>query len=175
MNYFQLFNLPATLDIDKQQLSHAYQTLQKLTHPDKFASGTDQEKRIALQKNAQLNDAYSVLKHPLSRAQNLLALRGIEINGEQQTMQDNSFLMQQMEWREALDDVRGDEDALERFSDELISDINARIAHLSALFSDSEQASIASHNEVIAHEIRKLTFIYKFQSQVEQYLEQLEE
>jgi molecular chaperone HscB len=90
-------------------------------------------------------------------------------------MQDNSFLMQQMEWREALDDVRGDEDALARFSDELISDINARMAHLSALFSDSEQASIASHNEMIAHEIRKLTFIYKFQSQVEQYLEQLEE
>lgn len=175
MNYFQLFNLPATLDIDKQQLSQSYQTLQKLTHPDKFASGTDQQKRIALQKNAQLNDAYSVLKHPLSRAQHLLALRGIEINGEQQTMQDNAFLMQQMEWREALEDARQDEDALEQFSDELVSDINARLIHLSALFSDPENMSETAHNQAIAHEIRKLTFIYKFQSQVEQYLEQLEE
>lgn len=175
MNYFQLFNLPATLEIDKQQLSHAYQTLQKLTHPDKFASGTEQEKRLALQKNAQLNDAYSVLKHPLSRAQHLLALRGIEINGEQQTMQDTSFLMQQMEWREELEEAREDEDALENFSDELVADINSRLKHLSALFLDSDQASIAEHNQEIAHEIRKLTFIYKFQSQVEQYLEQLEE
>ena len=99
MNYFQLFNLPVSLNLDKAQLSRAYQTLQQLTHPDKFASGSDQEKRIALQKNAQVNDAYSTLKHPLSRAQHILALRGIVIDGEQHTMQDTAFLMQQMELR----------------------------------------------------------------------------
>ena len=83
--------------------------------------------------------------------------------------------MQQMEWREELEEAREDEDALENFSDELVADINSRLKHLSALFLDSDQASIAEHNQEISHEIRKLTFIYKFQSQVEQYLEQLEE
>ena len=128
MNYFQLFNLPVSLNLDKAQLSRAYQTLQQLTHPDKFASGSDQEKRIALQKNAQVNDAYSTLKHPLSRAQHILALRGIVIDGEQHTMQDTAFLMQQMELREALEDAKQNEDALIKFSDELTLEIKQKIA-----------------------------------------------
>lgn len=172
MNYFQLFNLPVSLDLDKAQLSRAYQALQQLTHPDKFASGSDQDKRIALQKNAQINDAYTTLKHPLSRAQHMLALRGMEINGEQQTMQDTAFLMQQMELREALEDARDNEDALLKFSDELSLEIKQKIGQLEALFDAPETSK---QNEEIAHEIRKLTFIYKFQSQVEHHLELLEE
>jgi molecular chaperone HscB len=172
VNYFQLFNLPVSLNLDKAQLSRAYQTLQQLTHPDKFASGSDQEKRIALQKNAQVNDAYSTLKHPLSRAQHILALRGIVIDGEQHTMQDTAFLMQQMELREALEDAKQNEDALIKFSDELTLEIKQKIAHLEALFNQPESPV---QNESIAHEIRKLTFIYKFQSQVEHHLELLEE
>ena len=172
MNYFQLFNLPVSLDLDKAQLSRAYQALQQLTHPHKFASGSDQEKRIALQKNAQINDAYTTLKHPLSRAQHMLALRGMEINGEQQTMQDTAFLMQQMELREALEDARDNEDALLKFSDELSLEIKQKIGQLEALFDAPETSK---QNEEIAHEIRKLTFIYKFQSKVEHHLELLEE
>ncbi|MGY0564180.1 MAG: Fe-S protein assembly co-chaperone HscB, partial [Paraglaciecola chathamensis] len=106
MNYFALFNLTPSFEIDKAGLAATYQQLQKLTHPDKFATASERDKLIALQKNAQVNDGYQVLKTPLSRAEHMLELRGVELQHEQKTMQDGAFLMQQMEWREQLDDAQ---------------------------------------------------------------------
>ena len=175
MNYFELFNLPQTLECDKQQLSQAYQALQQLTHPDKFAADTEQAQRLALQKNSLVNDGYSILRHPLSRAQHLLALRGIELNGEQQTLQDTSFLMQQLEWREALAEAEQDEDALHEFADDIEHEIQTYLTRLQTLFAETELQDHTDHNQTIAQEIRKLTFIYKFQTQIEHHLEELEE
>ena len=93
MNYFELFNIPVFFDVDLSLLPQTYQQLQRLTHPDKFASGSEQEKLLAVQKNSQVNDAYSVLKSPLSRAEYLLSLRGIDLKHEQQTIKDSAFLM----------------------------------------------------------------------------------
>jgi len=50
MNYFALFNLTPSFEIDKAGLTATYQQLQKLTHPDKFATASERDKLIALQK-----------------------------------------------------------------------------------------------------------------------------
>lgn len=105
MNYFQLFNLAQAFEIDISDLKQRYQTLQKLTHPDRFASSSDQEKRIYMQKNAQVNDGYHVLQSPILRGEHLLQIRGFELADEQATMGDTAFLMEQMELREALADA----------------------------------------------------------------------
>jgi molecular chaperone HscB len=112
MNYFELFNLPVSFDVDLSTLPQTYQQLQRLTHPDRFARGSEQEKLVAIQKNAQVNDAYSVLKSPLSRAEYLLSLRGIDLQHEQKTIKDTAFLMQQMEWREELSEISEQTDPL---------------------------------------------------------------
>src|SRR5690606_10742494 len=115
MNHFELFHLPEQFELDLAQLSASYQQLQQLTHPDKFATASDQQRLLSVQKNAQLNDAYQALKSPLLRAEYLLELKGIDLKHETSTMQDGMFLMQQMEWREQLDDIQAsaDLDALE--------------------------------------------------------------
>ncbi|MET1219707.1 MAG: Fe-S protein assembly co-chaperone HscB [Glaciecola sp.] len=169
MNYFALFSLPETLDIDKQQLGQTYQTLQQLTHPDKFSTGSEQEKRIAMQKNSQVNDGYSVLKHPLSRAQHLLAMRGVDIKDEQHTMQDPLFLMQQLEWREALEDAQNDEDALWEFHASVTRDIQSAYQSLATAFATDTDP------QQLADDVRKLTFMYKFQEQVSQHLDKFED
>jgi molecular chaperone HscB len=169
MNYFALFNVPASMDIDTTELARTYQTLQKLTHPDKFSIASAQEQRIAMQKNAQVNDAYSVLKHPLTRAQHLLSLRGLSINNEQHTLQDPAFLMQQMEWREALEDNASDEAALMQMSTDIQQEITAKLGALSHLFEQD------TDNTLIADEIRKLTFIYKFKQQIDTQLDSLDD
>ena len=170
MNYFSLFNLPETLTLDTQALAPSYQTLQKLTHPDKFATASAQERRIAMQKNAQVNDGYSVLKHPLTRAQHLLSLRGLTIDNEQHTLGDPEFLMQQMEWRETLEEIGSDENALEQMQDDIQALIRDKLTALDAMFEED-----GSDNEDIANEIRKLTFIYKFSAQVEAQLDKLDD
>ena len=166
MNYFELFNIPVSFDVDLSVLPQTYQQLQRLTHPDKFASGSEQEKLVAIQKNAQVNDAYSVLKSPLSRAEYLLSLRGIDLQHEQQTIKDTAFLMQQMEWREELAEIAGRTDplsALESLEDEINQTIKNDLTKLKN-FLESE-GSLAEQNA--ADIIRQLKFLYKMLSEIE--------
>ena len=105
-NYFELFGLPVDYRVDRAALDMRYRDLQRLTHPDRFASAGDQERRIAMQQAAQVNEGYRVLKDALARGRYLLELRGHRFNDERNTHQDPAFLMEQMELREALDEVR---------------------------------------------------------------------
>ena len=94
-------------DVDLNHLSQSYQTLQKAVHPDRFAHASSQEQLLAVQKSAEINDAYQTLKQPLKRAEYILTLRGVEMPNEQQSFSDtHSFLMQQMELREMLGEVK---------------------------------------------------------------------
>lgn len=165
MNFFELYQIPQQFDVDLANLSQAYQLLALRTHPDKFATGSAQDKLLAVQKNAQVNDGYQVLKSPLSRAEHMLELRGVELKHEQITMQDIGFLMQQMEWREALEAIDSENklDALEQLDDEIKSQIKS---HLSQLDSQLSMHSEQGDNDA-ADEVRKLKFLYKLRHEIE--------
>ena len=79
--------------LDEAQLQERYRELQRATHPDKFASAGDQERRIAMQHAAQVNEAYEVLRDPVRRGFYLLELRGHIIEQEKSTTRDTGFLM----------------------------------------------------------------------------------
>ncbi|MEP0175088.1 MAG: co-chaperone HscB [Paraglaciecola sp.] len=166
MNYFELFNISVSFDVDLSALSQTYQQLQRLTHPDRFASGSEQDKLVAIQKNAQVNDAYSTLKSPLPRAEHILSLRGIDLQHEQQTIKDTAFLMQQMEWREALaelDDNSDPLDVLESLEDEITQNVKSDLGKLQSLLaSEQEEAALQA-----ADVIRKLKFLYKMLAEIE--------
>lgn len=166
MNYFELFKIPVSFDVDLSVLPQTYQQLQRLTHPDKFASGSEQQKLVALQKNAQVNEAYSVLKSPLSRAEYLLSLRGIDLQHEQQTIKDTAFLMQQMEWREELAEIDEQADPLSALSTlelEIQQSVKNDLARLRE-YLESEQLDA---NEKAADLIRQLKFLYKMLTEIE--------
>ena len=169
MNYFELYNLPAQFEIDLDKLKQHYQTLQKLTHPDRFASASEQQKRMYLTKNAQVNDAYSVLRSPVSRGEHLLALRGLELAGEQDTVGDVNFLMQQMEWREALEEANS-VDALTRLASENTQEIETQEATISALLGKNT----SNDNEQAADELRKMKFMLKLASEIDAKIDTLE-
>src|SRR5207237_5495976 len=127
-NYFELFELPQRFGCDSVSLENAYRRLQTEVHPDRFASGSEQDKRLALQSSARVNEAYSALKDPVLRAQYLLSLNGIDALSEIDTQLPMEFLEQQLERREKaaeasarsdsqaiasiVDDVRAQADAL---------------------------------------------------------------
>ena len=166
MNHFELFNLTVAFDVDVAEIAKTYQTLQRLTHPDKFANGSDQEKLLAIQKNAQVNDAYSVLKFPLSRAEYMLQLRGIDLQHEQQTIKDTAFLMQQMDWREQLAEVEHQAEPLDELAsldDEISAEINAELKTLAQLLAQQTESANAQGAELI----RKLKFLYKMRVEIE--------
>jgi len=105
-DHFSLFGLPHRYSVDLQDLENLYREIQARVHPDKHVKLSDAERRLAMQWSTQVNEAYRTLRHPLRRAQYFLHLAGIDIGLERNTAMPPEFLMQQMEWREALEEVK---------------------------------------------------------------------
>lgn len=166
MNYFQLFDIEVHFDVDLNQLSQTYQTLQKKVHPDKFAHASDQEQLLAVQKSAEINDAYQTLKHPLKRAEYLLVLRNVELPNEQHTFGDTDFLMRQMELREMLEEVKFAQDvetALENAQKELAQEYQQHFSLLRTQLLENNEVS----NTLACDNLRKLKFYQKLNVEIE--------
>ncbi|ANN67621.1 Fe-S protein assembly co-chaperone HscB [Bordetella bronchialis] len=105
-DHFSLFGLPARFDIDAAQLEQAWRAVAARVHPDRYATASPAERRVAMQWSARANEAYRQLRDPLLRARYLCEQAGVDLQTESNTSMDTDFLMQQMTWREMLDDVR---------------------------------------------------------------------
>ncbi|MEZ9146195.1 co-chaperone HscB [Vibrio sp. 10N.286.52.C3] len=163
MNHFELFGLPLQFQLDGSLLSSQFRDLQRQFHPDKFATASERDRLLAVQKAAQINDAYQVLKNPVSRAEYLLVQHGEDIRGEQQTMQDPMFLMEQMELREELEDIADSsnpEDALFAFEGKVSKMYKQQLSAIQQEL-DSEAWLEA------ADRVRKLKFIAKLKNEIE--------
>lgn len=123
-NYFELFGLPSRFRIDDAALEHAYRTLQRSVHPDAHAAGSDADRRAALQASARVNEAHRTLRDPVTRAEYLLELRGVDATAQTDTRLPLEFLTAQLERREAADVAAGGGDAaaLASIADELRAD-----------------------------------------------------
>jgi len=105
-DHFALFGMPRRFAIDLSELEQRYREVQTRVHPDKHVHLSDTERRLAMQWSTQVNEAYQTLRQPLRRARYLLHLAGIDVGLERNTAMPPEFLLQQMEWREALEEVR---------------------------------------------------------------------
>ncbi|HHF2873301.1 TPA: co-chaperone HscB [Vibrio diabolicus] len=163
MNHFELFGLPSQFKLDGSLLSSQFRELQKRFHPDNFATGSERDRLMAVQKAAQINDAYQVLKNPIPRAEYILAEQGVEIRGEQQTMQDPMFLMEQMELREELEEIADSTDpesALFDFDSKVSKMYKQHLASVEQELDDGLWAEAADR-------VRKLKFIAKLKNEIE--------
>lgn len=162
MNYFELFGLPTQFFVDGSLLSSQFRELQKRFHPDNFASGTERERLLSVQKASEINDAFQVLKNPIPRAEYLLSLNGFDIRGEQQTVQDPVFLMQQMELREELEQIESSQDA-----ESELFDFDSKVSKLyKELISQVETELNSNLWESAVVSVRKLKFIAKLKSEI---------
>lgn len=156
-NHFDLFQLPAKFAIDMGALDSAYRDVQGQVHPDRFVNATDAEKRVAMQWATRANEAYQTLKNPQKRAQYLCELNGVDLKTESNTAMPMQFLMQQMEWREALGEARAAKDlgALETLDAEVGKDRKRRMLQI------GEQLDAGDY-EHAAQGVRALMFLEKF-------------
>lgn len=160
-NDFALFGLPQQFAQDARHIEAAWKRLQAQTHPDKFAADGAAAQRLAMQWSVRINEAYQRLKNPLRRAAYLCTLAGAAIDAERNTAMPTDFLMQQMQWREALDDARRDETALQNLFDEAQQWQAAALARCATLLDDKQDWAEA------AAVVRQLLFVEKFLQEVE--------
>ena len=163
---FELFAVPATFAQDRAVIDERWKELQREAHPDRFAAQGASAQRAALQWSVRINEAYQRLKDPLRRASYLCELLGAPIDAENNTAMPPEFLMEQMEWREALDEADAEE-ALEELADRVMErrrEMLSRIGQLLDLEADAPGA---------AQQVRALMFIERFAHDVESRLAQL--
>ena len=164
-NDFELFELPPQFALDRSQLDGRWKALQREVHPDRFAAEGAVAQRVAMQWSVRINEAYQRLKDPLKRAAYLCELRGQPVNAESNTAMPAAFLMQQMEWRETLDDTDALA-ALEDLADEVAAERKRVQQSLGQL--------LDGHGDVQAAvgQVRALMFIERFAAEVDAKLDQ---
>lgn len=144
-DHFSLFGLPRGFDIDPGDLEERFRRLQRRVHPDRHAAGGESQRRAALQRAALVNEAYSTLRSPLDRARYLLELHDVGVETESNAAMSPEFLMEQMELRESMENVRSAEDPLSAAA-ELIErircDSGALVDRLAAAFAAGEPAGL---------------------------------
>ncbi|MEX2365962.1 MAG: Fe-S protein assembly co-chaperone HscB [Pseudohongiellaceae bacterium] len=167
-NYFEIFSLPETFQIDAEKLRQEYRRLQAEFHPDKFAAASDRDRRLALQYTSILNDAYETLRSPLRRSGYLLTLHGIDPEENNQAHLGPGFLMAQMKLRERLETIAVQEELeeLDRLKSDVANEINCYQDEISRLFQDQGYTSAKPV-------YNKLQFLYKLESEINQIEEKL--
>ena len=164
---FTLFGLPLRQALDRADLDARRRDLQARVHPDRFASEGAAAQRLAMQWAVRVNSAYQRLKDPLLRATYLCELRGVPVDAERNTAMPAAFLMQQMQWREDLDEV-ADAEAAQRLDDAVAEDEAAMQTELAVLL-DQRQDNVAA-----AAQVRALMFLARFRQDIERRLEALD-
>ncbi len=165
---FTLLGLPRAFKLDRPQLDAAWKALQARVHPDRFAAEGAAAQRVAMQWAVRVNEAHQRLKDPLKRAAYLCELAGVSVNAENNTAMPGAFLMQQMQWREALEEADTAPE-VEALSADVQTDRRARIARLTDLLDVQPDAALA------AQEVRALMFIDRLLEEIDARLERYED
>lgn len=163
---FELFGLPRRFALERAALDARWRELQAQVHPDRFASEGASAQRVAVQWAVRVNEAYQRLKDPLRRAAYLCDLHGAPIDAEDNTAMPPAFLMQQLEWREALDDAAGT-DAVEALAGDVAAHRRDALAALARTIDERADWPAA------AQQVRALMFVERFAEDVDRRLEAL--
>ena len=170
-NHFELLGLPVSYALDAAALERAYRDLQGRVHPDRFASASEAERRVAMQWAARANEAYRTLRNPVDRARYLLGLKGFDTGEESNTAMPPDFLMQQMEWREAVAEGRADRDegALEALRREIHAERGEMLSLLARALGGERNYDAGCSL------VRKLRFLDKIEAEIDDALEAMAE
>jgi molecular chaperone HscB len=169
-DFFTVFDLPRSFRLDSATLDQRYRELQSQVHPDKFSHLSDAEKRLSMQWATRVNEGYQTLRDPLKRGRYLLSLHGVDTQEENNTAMPLDFLMQQMEWREGLQEAiaNKDIDALDKWAATARQETRALQAALAEQL-DTTQAFVAA-----AGTVRKLRFLEKLAEEIADAYDELD-
>jgi molecular chaperone HscB len=164
---FALFGLPARFEQDSAEIAARWKALAAKVHPDKFAAEGAASQRLAMQWSLRVNEAYQRLKDPLKRAAYLCELRGAPIEANENTAMPAAFLMEQMEWRESLDDAT-DSSAILAIDRDVAARERSLLTQAGTALDQRQQPQEA------AQAVRALMFLTRFRADIDRRLESLD-
>lgn len=113
MNYFDLFDLPLSFNMDEAILAKKYYALSRHWHPDNFSLQDRAKQDLAMEKTAEINEGYRVLKSEQARIRHLLDIHDAAPQEGKDVMPQH-FLMEMMNLNEAIMDYKMEPDEATR-------------------------------------------------------------
>ena len=154
-NFFELFNIEIAVDVNRSELDEKVRVLQNKFHPDKFSSGSDFEKRLALQISSHINDGYKILGDIVLRIEYILKINNF-VKDESKTINDINFLQEQIEYSELVESLN------DNFDSKIIENSLSRIKSLLKTTVGSIKSSFESNDlENVWQNLSKLRFYIK--------------
>lgn len=166
-NYFELFGLPENFKIDTAALDAAYLLIQQQVHPDKHVTADDSQRRASLQLATYANSAYQTLRNPIKRGLYLCELAGLDAALETNTAMPKDFLMQQMEWREELDDAGDDSVKIEVLFAQVVSTKDEYLKEIADLI------DVKNDKPAALDKLRATLFMDRFQDEIDDVMSNL--
>lgn len=166
-DHFALLGVSRAQGLDVAALEARYREVQALVHPDRHSQAADAHQRKAMQWATRVNEAYQLLKSPLSRARYLLGLLGHDVQVESNTAMPMEFLVAQMELRESVAEAKAaaDDAALDRLRQSLVGQMKVEYQRLQRLIDDEGDYSAATAL------VRQLMFQEKLLQDIDDALE----
>ncbi|MBI5918235.1 MAG: Fe-S protein assembly co-chaperone HscB [Nitrosomonadales bacterium] len=161
-DFFQLFGLTARFQLDSTLLDQRYRALQTQVHPDKFAHLPEAERRLSMQWATRVNEGYQMLRSPISRGRYLLKLHGVDTQEETNTAMPVDFLIEQMEWREAV------QEAMQAREISVLEALESRLSHQTRVLQEQlgDKIDVAQDYIAAAGDVRKLRFLEKLAEEI---------
>jgi len=111
MDPFAVLGLERRFDVDLKVAEKNHRELSRALHPDRYSGAGASEKREALSRAVEVNEAWRIVRDPVRRAEALFALAGIPTGETTEPKPSPAFLMEMMEQREALAEAKAAGDA----------------------------------------------------------------
>lgn len=169
-DFFSLFNLPPRFQIDGIALEQSFLALQAKVHPDKSSHLSEAERRLSMQWATRVNEGYQILRNPMNRARYLLSMHGVDTQEESNTAMPVDFLMQQMEWREALEESKQAKDSA------VLEEMEKRVQHEVRILQQQLAVDIDDTRDYAAASgiVRKLKFLEKLAEEIGSAFDELD-
>jgi molecular chaperone HscB len=145
---FEALGIEPRFDLDLAAVERRVRAVLGAVHPDRHASQGATDRRLALGKAVDVNEAWRIVRDPIRRAEALLRRRGVAVAEGREPKAAPAFLMEMMELREALAEARAKRDA-ERVAS-LSSAVSAREAEALRALSLAMDAPSASAESLLA-------------------------
>ncbi len=159
---FELLGVDPRFDLDLSALEKRHRDLSRTLHPDRYAGSPAAERRQALNKAIEVNEAWRTLRDPIRRAESLCARLNMPVDTSSYPPAAPAFLMEMMELREALSDAKsaGDLSAVEKLRESVETSETACLSDLQAAFGAVKPAD--SLPEGLVKRIGELRYYRRF-------------
>jgi molecular chaperone HscB len=167
---FTILGVEPGFELDLSELERRHRELSRALHPDRHVGRPSSERRQALNRAIEVNDAWRALKSPVKRAEALLRKLELDVAEGREPKPDPSLLMSMMEHREELADARrsGDAVRVRRLAEAAMRERDQVLASLSAAFSEvlSAPADAAGTRERLLRRVGELRYYERLLDEV---------